>query len=85
MTPITKTSQFPKAFMAARKYLRSLSGVNKSRGKIYATILIGHELPTKERQDCMREWARIIEDLGEPQISSQICSYLILSGYLATR
>jgi hypothetical protein len=57
MLPITKTSQFPKTFMASRKYLRSLSGVNKEDGKIYTTILIGHDLPSKEIQDCMREWA----------------------------
>jgi hypothetical protein len=43
--------------MASRKYLRSLSGVNKDGGKVYTTILIGHSLPPKESQDCMRKWA----------------------------
>jgi hypothetical protein len=45
--------------MASRKYLRSLSGVNKEGRKIYTMILIGHDLPPKEIQDCMREWASI--------------------------
>jgi hypothetical protein len=62
MSPITKTTHFPKTFMASRKYLRSLSGVNKEGGKIYTTILIGHDLQPKEIQDCMREWAST-EDL----------------------
>jgi hypothetical protein len=58
MTQITKTIHFPKTFMASRKYLRSLSGVNKEGCKMYTTMLvIGHELPSKEIQDCMREWA----------------------------
>jgi hypothetical protein len=59
MSPITKTAHFPKTFMASRKYLRSLSGVNKEGGKIYTTILVGHDLPPKEIQDCMREWASV--------------------------
>jgi hypothetical protein len=57
MYPITKSSNFPKTFMASRKYLRSLSGVNKEGGKVFTTILIGHNLPPKEIQDCMRDWA----------------------------
>jgi hypothetical protein len=57
MYPITKSSNFPKTFMASRKYLRSLSGVNKDGGKVFTSILIGHNLPPKEIQDCMRDWA----------------------------
>jgi hypothetical protein len=58
MTSISTTYHFPKTFMASRKYLPSLSGVNKDGGKIYTTILIGHDLPPKEIQECMRSWAQ---------------------------
>jgi hypothetical protein len=57
MLPITKTVHFPKTFMASRKYLHSLLGINKEGGKIYTMIHIGHDLPPKEIQECMREWA----------------------------
>jgi hypothetical protein len=57
MVPISKTSQFPKTFMAAQKYLRSLSGINKTGRNVFTTIIIGHNLPSKEIQDCMRGWA----------------------------
>jgi hypothetical protein len=58
ITSISKTSHFPKTFMASCKYLRSLSGVNKEGGKIFITILVGHDLPPKEIQECMRSWAQ---------------------------